>query len=102
LHGRARPGYHAQRPFVFQAGGKDYRVGYEPAESSRGLFGRNSNWHGPIWFPVNAVILRSLTDLYRDYRDSFKVECPTGSGTMANLYQVADEIARRLQCISAR
>src|SRR5436190_2296187 len=90
---------HADHPFVFQAGGREYRVNYLPAESDTGMFGGNSNWRGPIWMPVNALIIRALLNYYAYYGDSFVVECPTGSGRMMNLYQVAEEIGRRLSCI---
>ncbi len=87
--------YHADRPFVIQAGGQEYRVNYLPAESDTGMFGGNSNWRGPIWMPVNALIVRALLQYYMYYGDAFTVECPTGSGRHMNLYQVAEEIARR-------
>jgi hypothetical protein len=88
--------YHAKHPYVIQAGGQEYRVGYLPAESDTGMFGGNSNWRGPIWMPVNALIVRALLHYYLYYGDTFTVECPTGSGTQMNLYQVAQDIARRL------
>lgn len=88
---------HADQPFVYQAAGQEFRVDYQPAESLTGAFGGNSNWRGPVWFPVNALLLRGILNLYRYYGDSFKIECPTGSGNMMNLYQVANEIARRLE-----
>src|SRR4029079_17609565 len=78
------------------AKGGSYRVDYEPAESSTGLFGGNSNWRGPIWMPVNALLVQSLRKLYSYYGNDFKVECPTGSGHWMTLWEVADEIARRL------
>ena len=93
---RALSRYHEAHPFVFEAGGREYRVKYEPAESSTGLFGGNSNWLGPIWFPVNAVLLRGLIELHRFYGDNLKVECPTGSERMMNMFEVAREIAGRL------
>jgi hypothetical protein len=71
-------------------------VAYEPAESSSGLFGGNSNWRGPVWFPVNALIIRALLQLYLYYADDFKVECPTGSGRFMNLFEVAKELSDRL------
>ena len=83
-------------PYVFHVGGQEYRVGYLPAESDTGMFGGNSNWRGPIWMPVNALIIRALLQYYAYYGDDFTVECPTGSGRQMNLYQVAEEIARRL------
>ncbi len=88
--------FHADHPYVFQAGGQDYRVDYLPAESDTGMFGGNSNWRGPIWMPVNGLIVRALMHYYLYYGDGFKVECPTGSGCMFTLYQVAEEITRRL------
>jgi hypothetical protein len=87
---------HAEGPYVFWAHGQPYRVDYEPAESSTGMFGGNSNWRGPIWFPMNALLIRSLLQFYSFYGDSFRVECPTGSGRMMNLFEVAREIADRL------
>lgn len=87
---------HAEHPFVIQAGGQEYRVSYLPAESDSGMFGGNSNWRGPIWMPVNGLILRALVQLYAYYGDEFTVECPTGSGRQMNLYQVAEEIGHRL------
>src|SRR5262249_20918206 len=86
---------HADHPYVFHAGGQDYRVSYLPAESDTGMFGGNSNWRGPIWMPVNALIVRALLHYYSFYGDDFKVECPTGSGHLMTLYQVAEEISRR-------
>jgi hypothetical protein len=88
--------YHAAHPYVIQAGGQEYQVSYLPAESDTGMFGGNSNWRGPIWMPVNALIIRALLQYYLYYGDDFTVECPTGSGRRMNLYQVAEEIARRL------
>ena len=88
--------FHAEHPYVFHAGGQEYRVSYLPAESDSGMFGGNSNWRGPIWMPVNALVIRALLHYYSYYGDSFQVECPTGSGNMMNLYQVAEEIGRRL------
>jgi len=76
--------------------GADYRVDYEPAESSTGLFGGNSNWRGPIWFPVNFLLVESLQKFHHYLGDDFKVECPTGSGNMLTLWEVAAEISRRL------
>jgi hypothetical protein len=87
--------YHAEHPYVFRAGGQEYRVSYLPAESDTGMFGGNSNWRGPIWMPVNALIIRALLNYYSYYGNDFTVECPTGSGRHMNLYQVAEEIARR-------
>jgi hypothetical protein len=94
--------YHAEHPYVFQAGGQEYRVSYLPAESDTGMFGGNSNWRGPIWMPVNALIIRALLRYYTYYGNEFTVECPTGSGRHMNLYQVAEEITRRLSNIFLR
>jgi hypothetical protein len=91
--------YHADHPYVMQAGGREYRVAYLPAESDTGMFGGNSNWRGPIWMPVNALIVRALLQYYSYYGNAFTVECPTGSGRQMNLYQVAEEISRRLVSI---
>jgi hypothetical protein len=88
--------HHADHPYRFDAGGQEYRVEYLPAESDTGMFGGNSNWRGPIWMPVNALIVRALLQYYLYYGDELTVECPTGSGRRMNLYQVAEEIARRL------
>jgi hypothetical protein len=94
--------YHADHPYVLHAGGQEYRVGYLPAESDTGMFGGNSNWRGPIWMPVNCLIIRALANYYAYYGDDFTVECPTGSGRHMNLYQVAEEITRRLTSIFLR
>ena len=94
--------YHADHPFMFRVGHDDYKVSYLPAESDTGMFGGNSNWRGPIWMPVNALIIRALLQYYSYYGDDFTIECPTGSGHVMNLYQVAEEIARRLANIFVR
>jgi hypothetical protein len=95
-HGiRSLSRYHADHPFVMHAGGQEYRVSYLPAESDTGMFGGNSNWRGPIWMPVNGLIIRALLHYYSYYGNDLTVECPTGSGQQMNLYQVAEEIARR-------
>jgi hypothetical protein len=88
--------FHAEHPFTFHVGGQEYRVPYIPGESDTGMFGGNSNWRGPIWMPVNALIIRALLQYYAYYGNDFTVECPTGSGKKMNLYQVAEEISRRL------
>jgi hypothetical protein len=88
--------YHADHPYVFSVGGQEYRVGYLPAESDSGMFGGNSNWRGPIWMPMNALIIRALLHYFAYYGDNFKIECPTGSGNLMNLFEVANEIANRL------
>ena len=99
---RALSRYHAEHPYVFRVGDQEYRVSYLPAESDTGMFGGNSNWRGPIWMPVNALIIRALLQYYIYYGDDFTIECPTGSGRWMNLYQVAEEITRRLASIFLR
>jgi hypothetical protein len=94
--------YHEQHPYVFHVNGQEYRVDYLPAESNTGMFGGNSNWRGPIWMPVNAMIIRALLQYYLYYGDNFKIECPTGSGKMMNLFEVSKEIADRLTRIFLR
>jgi Mannosylglycerate hydrolase MGH1-like glycoside hydrolase domain len=93
---RALSQYHRDHPYTFSVGRDVYRVDYEPAESTSGLFGGNSNWRGPIWFPVNVLIIRGLVNLYAFYGNAFRVECPTGSGNQMTLFEVAREIATRL------
>lgn len=93
---------HADNPFIMNACGREYRVGYLPAESDSAMFGGNSNWRGPIWIPVNTLIIRALLQYYGYYGDRFTIECPTGSGRFMNLYQVAEEIGRRLSAIFLR
>lgn len=94
--------FHEKHPYVFHVDGKEYRVNYLPAESDSGMFGGNSNWRGPIWMPVNFILIRALLQYYLYYGDNFKIECPTGSGKMMNLYEVAKEIADRLTRIFLR
>jgi hypothetical protein len=94
--------FHKDNPYVFRTGGQEYRVGYLPAESDTGMFGGNSNWRGPVWMPVNAILVRALLNYHTFYGDSFKVECPTGSGRMMNLFEVAKEISDRLTGIFVR
>jgi hypothetical protein len=94
--------FHEQHPYVFNVGGREYRVDYLPAESNTGMFGGNSNWRGPIWMPVNAIIIRGLLNFYLFYGDNFKIECPTGSGRLMNLFEVSKEIADRLARIFTR
>ena len=94
--------YHLDHPFEFDFGGQQYKVQYLPAESNTGMFGGNSNWRGPIWMPVNILILRGLLSMYAFYGDDFKVECPTGSGKYMTLFEVSKEISRRLSCIFVR
>jgi hypothetical protein len=93
---RALSKYHQDHPYVLDVGGRTFTVDYEPGESSSGIFGGNSNWRGPIWFPMNYLIIQSLHRFHSYYGDDFKVECPTGSGVYLTLKQVADEISRRL------
>jgi Mannosylglycerate hydrolase MGH1-like glycoside hydrolase domain len=99
---RALSRYHAEHPYVFNVAGQEYRVDYLPAESNTGMFGGNSNWRGPIWMPVNGLIIRALLQFYLYYGDNFKVECPTGSGKLMNLFEVAREISARLARIFLR
>ena len=102
-HGiRALSRYHDEHPFVVHVGGQEYRVNYLPAESDTGMFGGNSNWRGPVWMPVNALLIRALLSFYLYYGDNFKIECPTGSGNRMNLFEVAREIANRLTGIFLR
>jgi hypothetical protein len=88
--------YHEQHPYIFHVNGQEHRVDYLPAESNTGMFGGNSNWRGPVWMPVNALIIRALLNFYLYYGDNFKIECPTGSGKMMNLFEVSKEITDRL------
>ena len=88
--------YHLEHPFVFHVAGQEYKVQYLPGESNTGMFGGNSNWRGPVWMPVNALIIRALLNLYSFYGDEFKVQCPTGSGQYLTLFEVSKEISRRL------
>lgn len=99
---RALSRYHAEHPYVFNVNGQDYRVNYLPGESDSGMFGGNSNWRGPVWMPVNALLIRALMSFYLYYGDSFKIECPTGSGRWMNLFEVSREIANRLTRIFLR
>jgi hypothetical protein len=99
---RALSRYHLEHPYVTEVHGEQYRVGYLPAESDSGMFGGNSNWRGPIWMPVNVLLIRALLQFYTFYGDSFRVECPTRSGRQMNLFQVAREIGARLSRIFLR
>jgi len=94
--------YHLEHPFVMRLGGQEYKVQYLPAESNTGMFGGNSNWRGPIWMPVNGLIIRGLLNMYPFYGPDFKVECPTGSGKYLTLFEVAQEISNRLSKIFLR
>lgn len=102
-HGiRSLSKFHEKHPYVFNVHGQEYRVDYLPAESNSGMFGGNSNWRGPVWMPVNAMIIRALLQYYLYYGDNFKIECPTGSGNWMNLFEVSREIANRLTGIFLR
>jgi hypothetical protein len=94
--------FHHDHPYRFQVGERAYWVGYQPAESESGSFGGNSNWRGPVWMPINQLIVRALLNLHRYYGESFKVECPTGSGQLLTLLEIAEEIARRMFAIFRR
>jgi hypothetical protein len=96
---RALSRFHKDNPYVLIVNGTEHRVDYEPAESSSGLFGGNSNWRGPIWFPVNYLLIESLQKFHHFYGDDLKVECPTGSGNLMNLWEVSQELSRRLSRI---
>ena len=96
-HGiRALSKFHERHPYTFHVDGQEHRVDYLPAESNNGMFGGNSNWRGPVWMPVNVILIRALLNYFTYYGDRFKVECPTGSGRMMNLFEVAKDIADRL------
>lgn len=88
--------HHLKHPYKLAVNRDEHRVDYEPAESTTGLFGGNSNWRGPIWFPVNYLLIESLQKIHYYFGDNFKIECPTGSGQMMTLWDVATEILRRL------
>ncbi|WP_374688910.1 glucosidase, partial [Promineifilum sp.] len=94
--------FHLEHPYTFNVNGHEFRVQYLPAESDSGMFGGNSNWRGPIWFPINILIIRSLLQYYSYYGDDFRIECPTGSGNQMTLFEVTQEIARRLASIFLR
>ena len=87
---------HKERPYVFRVNGEDYRVDYEPGESTTGLFGGNSNWRGPVWLPINYLLIEALERYHHYYGESLRVECPTGSGRWMNLKEVGDELSSRL------
>ena len=99
---RSMSAIHAEKPFVFEHTGGNESVGYVPGESNTGMFGGNSNWRGPVWFPLNYLIVESLRQYHEFYGETFQVECPTGSGVLMNLRQVADEIERRLTLLFKR
>jgi hypothetical protein len=94
--------YHLEHPYSIEVGGQNYQVSYLPAESDTGMFGGNSNWRGPVWMPVNVLLIRALVQYYLYYGDTFKVECPTGSGRLMNLFDVSKEISTRLMRIFVR
>jgi hypothetical protein len=96
-HGiRSLSRWHLDHPYTLKVRDQEYSVQYMPAESNNGMFGGNSNWRGPVWMPINVLIIRSLLAFHQYYGDAFTVECPTGSGKQMNLYQVAQEISRRV------
>ncbi|NTU80100.1 MAG: glucosidase [Chloroflexales bacterium] len=99
---RALSRWHLEHPYVVKVGGQEYKVQYLPAESDNGMFGGNSNWRGPIWVPVNVLLIRALLQFYAFYGDDFRVELPTGSGHYATLFEVAKEISDRLARIFLR
>jgi hypothetical protein len=99
---RSLSAHHADHPFTFDVAGYPYKVQYLPAESNTGMFGGNSNWRGPIWMPVNVLLLRALLNMYQFFGNDLRVECPTGSGDAMTLYEVAKDIARRLSAIFLR
>jgi hypothetical protein len=99
---RALSRYHEDHPYIVTVDDREYRVSYVPAESDSGMFGGNSNWRGPVWMPMNALLIRALLQFYLYYGDNFKVECPTGSGNLMNLFEVAQEISDRLTRIFLR
>jgi hypothetical protein len=99
---RALSRVHKDQPYVFLLDGQEYSVDYEPAESTNALFGGNSNWRGPVWFPANYLLIESLQKYHYYLGDDFKVECPAGSGQMLNLWEVATELSRRLSSIFLR
>ena len=99
---RALSRIHGENPYKIRVGDNEFTVSYLPGDSDNGMFGGNSNWRGPIWMPVNMIIVRALLNYYQYYGNDFLIECPTGSGKMMNLYQVAEEISRRLSAIFLR
>jgi hypothetical protein len=94
--------YHEAHPYEFHVNGSTFSVGYAPAESTTGLFGGNSNWRGPVWFPVNFLIIESLQKFHHYYGDEFKIECPTRSGRYISIEEVATELGRRLTSLFVR
>jgi hypothetical protein len=94
--------FHREQPYVVHVSGTEYRVDYMPAESNNRMFGGNSNWRGPVWFPMNFILIQGLVNLYAYYGDEFTVECPSGSGQQMTLWQVSQELSRRLASIFLR
>jgi hypothetical protein len=94
--------YHGEHPYVFRVGDHEYRVGYVPGDSDSGMFGGNSNWRGPIWMPMQLMLIRALVNKYAHLGDNFKVECPVGSGRHLTLLEVSRELARRLSRLFVR
>jgi hypothetical protein len=99
---RAISRHHLEHPYEFHTNGTTMSVGYQPAESNSGLFGGNSNWRGPIWFPINFLIIEALQKFHHYYGDEFLIEAPTGSGNKVTLWQIAADISRRLERIFLR
>jgi len=99
---RALSRYHKEHPYTLNVMGTEHRVDYEPGETSTGLFGGNSNWRGPVWFPVNVLLVESLQKFHHYFGENFTVEFPTGSGKMLTLWQVAGELSRRMTSIFLR
>jgi hypothetical protein len=96
---RALSKIHKEHPYTIRVGNDEFSVSYLPGDSDSGMFGGNSNWRGPIWMPVNMIIIRALMNYYQYYGNDFLIECPTGSGNMMNLYQVGEELSGRLSSI---
>ncbi len=99
---RALSRVHKEHPYVFHVGTQEFRVEYLPAESDSGMFGGNSNWRGPIWMPMNVLLIRALLQFYMYYGNAFTVECPTGSGHRMNLFEVAQDLVTRITRIFLR
>ena len=99
---RALSRYHEDHPYIVRVDGREYQVKYVPAEAESGMFGGNSNWRGPVWMPMNVLLIRALLQFYLYYGDNFKIECPTGSSNLMNLFEVAREISGRLTRIFLR
>jgi hypothetical protein len=99
---RAISRFHKNHPYVLHVNGIEHRIDYEPAESSSGIFGGNSNWRGPVWFPINFLLIEALQKFHHFYGEDLKFELPTGSGRQASLWEVAAEVSRRLTRIFLR